>query len=326
MASRNIELRGVSVHNLKHIDLDIPQHRLVVICGVSGSGKTSLALDTLYAEGQRRYIESFSLYTRQFLERLDKPQADRIDGLPASIAVTRDDVSRSSRATIGTATETIDYLRLLYAKIGRLFCPSCSRPVERSSPQSAAEQLVAQTAGTRLMVAFAAAAQADEARDVLVGRLKEAGFIRVVANGRTVNLADSIEAVGSNSDELLVIVDRLVIGQQAEKRLRDSLETAFRQGDGRAAAFVESSGAEVSPTVLIDDRPWQRLDFSARLECVHCHRLFADPEPRRFSFNSPLGACPTCEGFGSVTELDLNLVVPDPSKSIRAGAIAPWNT
>jgi excinuclease ABC subunit A len=124
VASRNIELRGVAVHNLKHIDLDIPQHQLVVICGVSGSGKTSLALDTLYAEGQRRYIESFSLYTRQFLERLDKPQADRIDGLPASIAVTRDDVSRSSRATIGTATETIDYLRLLYAKIGRLFCPS----------------------------------------------------------------------------------------------------------------------------------------------------------------------------------------------------------
>ena len=136
VASRNIELRGVAVHNLKHIDLDIPQHQLVVICGVSGSGKTSLALDTLYAEGQRRYIESFSLYTRQFLERLDKPEAERIDGLPASIAVTRDDVSRSSRATIGTTTETIDYLRLLYAKIGRLFCPSCGRPVERTSPQA----------------------------------------------------------------------------------------------------------------------------------------------------------------------------------------------
>src|SRR5438477_2155888 len=165
VASRNIELRGVSVHNLKHIDLDIPQHQLVVVCGVSGSGKTSLALDTLYAEGQRRYIESFSLYTRQFLERLDKPQAERIDGLPAAIAVTRNDVSRSNRATIGTTTETIDYLRLLYSKIGRLVCPSCGRPVEKSSPQSAAEQSSRLPEGTRLMVGFAASPSDGESRE-----------------------------------------------------------------------------------------------------------------------------------------------------------------
>ena len=182
MASRNIELRGVAVHNLKHIDLDIPQHKLVVICGVSGSGKTSLALDTLYAEGQRRYIESFSLYTRQFLERLDKPEAERIDGLPASIAVTRDDVSRSSRATIGTTTETIDYLRLLYAKIGRLFCPSCGRPVERTSPQAAAELLANLPEGTRLMVAFAPTSRDGESREALASRLKLSSVILLWAS------------------------------------------------------------------------------------------------------------------------------------------------
>src|SRR3954471_7705841 len=153
---RYIQLRGVEVHNLQSIDLDLPHRRLIVFCGLSGSGKTSLALDTLYAEGQRRYIESFSLYTRQFLERLDKPQADRIDNLPAPIAVTHSNVSRSSRATIGTATETIDYLRLLYAKIGHLFCPTCGRPVERHSPQLAAERLADATTGARLMIAFAA--------------------------------------------------------------------------------------------------------------------------------------------------------------------------
>jgi excinuclease ABC subunit A len=329
LASRNIELRGVAVHNLKHIDLDIPQRRLVVICGVSGSGKTSLALDTLYAEGQRRYIESFSLYTRQFLERLDKPQADRIDGLPAAIAVTRDDVSRSSRATIGTATETIDYLRLLFAKIGHLVCPTCGQPVEKSSPQSAAEQLATLPEGTRLVIGFAARSLDGQPQVELVARLKQAGFIRAIADGRTVDL--SADANGLNSaSELLVVVDRLVAGQSSAQRLRDSLETVFEHGDGRAVALAESqlraTAGSSSSAFTIDDRPWQRLEFSTRLECPNCRRTFADPDPRRLSFNSPLGACPTCEGFGNVVENDMNLIVPDSAKSIREGAIAPWNT
>jgi excinuclease ABC subunit A len=314
VTGRQIELRGVAVHNLKRVDLDIPLHKLVAICGVSGSGKTSLALDTLYAEGQRRYIESFSLYTRQFLQRLDKPEADRIDGIPASIAVTRHEVSHSSRATIGTATETIDYLRLLYAKIGRLVCPQCRTPVERTSPQAAAERLSQLPEGTRLMIAFEEVATDGESAEELQARLQAAGFVRFAGN--------------------LVIVDRLTAGAQSAQRLRDSLETAFTHGGGRAAVLVEAenlgasirAGETPTPRTLIDGRSWQRLDFSSGLDCPSCHRLFADPEPRRLSFNSPLGACPTCEGFGNIVESDLKLIVPDPSTSIREGAIAPWNT
>ncbi|MEX2174252.1 MAG: excinuclease ABC subunit UvrA [Pirellulaceae bacterium] len=320
MAGPQIELRGVAVHNLKEIDLDLPLGRLIAVCGVSGSGKTSLALDTLYAEGQRRYIESFSLYTRQFLQRLDKPQAERIDGIPAAIAVTRDDVSRSSRATIGTATETIDYLRLLYAKIGRLVCPACDRPVERSSPESAARQLAELPDAARLMVAFAVVPAQGETIEELTARLQGEGFVRTTTVG------------GS----LLVVVDRLSGGSAAGKRLRESLETAFQHGNGRAVALVElaagataglpSSVAAAESPFVIDDRPWRRLDFSTRLECPSCSRQFADPEPRRFSFSSPLGACPKCEGFGNVIELDMERIVPDDGKSIREGAIACWNT
>jgi len=316
----NIELRGVAVHNLKEVDLDIPLGKLVALCGVSGSGKTSLALDTLYAEGQRRYIESFSLYSRQFLERLDKPAAERIDGLPAAIAVTRDDVSRSNRATIGTATETIDYLRLLYAKISRLFCPGCGRPIERSSPESSAQRIGELPENTRLMIAFSAMPAEGETHADLTARLQSQGFVRVIPN----------------ADQLLVIVDRLTAAGQSSQRLRESLETAFTHGGGRATLLMESPSRDAAPSkseirnpkseIILDDRPWQQLDFSTRLECTSCNRLFSDPEPRRFSFNSPLGACPTCEGFGNIVDLDMDLIVPDRAKSILGGAIAPWNT
>lgn len=330
MALRNIELRGVGVHNLKHIDLDIPQRKLVVICGVSGSGKTSLALDTLYAEGQRRYIESFSLQTRQFLERIDKPQAERIDHLPAAIAVTRDESSRSSRATIGTATETIDYLRLLFAKIGRLICPVCHRPVERSSPQSAAECLLKLPEAPRLMIGFLAKPADEESSAALIARLVRAGFVRAIVGARSINLTESLPPDESPNERLLVIVDRLAASPQLGQRLRDSLETAFQHGDELAVALVESpttpSVPSVGPILAIDGKPWQRLDFSRRLACTSCGRSFADADPRRLSFNSPLGACPTCEGFGTVSEIDMALIVPDPAKSIREGAIAPWNT
>ena len=342
MSGRQIELRGVSVHNLKHVDLDIPLHKLVAICGVSGSGKTSLALDTLYAEGQRRYIESFSLYTRQFLQRLDKPEAERIDGIPAAIAVTRDDVPRSNRATIGTATEIVDYLRLLYAKIGRLVCPQCGVAIQRYSPQAAEERMAGVPEGTRLMVGFVAEAAEGETAEELAARLQAAGFVRMHPHLDPLPVGkEAGQSERNGARWLQVIVDRLTAGTAAAQRLRDSLETAFNHGNGRAVALVESAvghavpgvpsaadsaGKMPAPLVTIDGRTWQRLEFSSRLECPSCHRAFADPEPRRLSFNSPLGACPTCEGFGNVTELDMALVVPDPAKSIREGAIAPWNT
>ncbi|HEY2412152.1 MAG TPA: excinuclease ABC subunit UvrA [Pirellulaceae bacterium] len=323
MTSGHIEVRGARVHNLKDIDLDIPRHELIVICGVSGSGKTSLALDTLYAEGQRRYIETFSLQARQFLERLDKPEADRIDGIPPAIAVKQHTASRSNRVTIGATTEAIDYLRLLYAKIADLICPTCGLRIEKHSPQSAAEQIAALPLGTRVMICF----EPQQGASNPLTQFQSSGFVRVIADGQVLNIADA--ANGSFID-LHVVVDRLIIGQQDLIRLRDSIETAFRHGEGRAIAFADVSVAAGAPgsavQTSIDGKNWPRLEFSTRLECPNCHRLFADPDPRRFSFNSPLGACPTCEGFGTISDIDLKKIVPDTTKTIRSGAIAPWNT
>ncbi|MBW3595672.1 MAG: excinuclease ABC subunit A, partial [Planctomycetes bacterium] len=350
MLQRPIVLRGVSTHNLQAIDLDLPRGELIVFCGVSGSGKTSLALDTLYAEGQRRYIESFSAYTRQFLERLEKPDTERIDGIPPAVAVTRKNISRSSRATIGTTTETIDYLRLLLAKIGRTFCLSCGREVRRDTAQSAAAELEALVEGTRYLVAFRREAASAEVLETLICELKEDGFVRAVIHGKTVNLSDqpdSTLAASAPPLTLHVIVDRLAAGSADAGRIRDSLEIAFEKGEGACEVFVESkvagtlrapsgstdladseeNGTRSVPTTLeIDGRPFIRRSFSTTLRCDECGRDYPAPEPRLFSFNSPLGACPRCEGFGNVLDVDLDLVVPDPEKSLREGAIAPWTT
>lgn len=335
-AERFISLRGVDVHNLKSIDLDIPHRKLIVLCGVSGSGKSSLALDTLYAEGQRRYIESFSAYTRQFLQRLEKPDADRIDGIPPAIAVTSKNAGRSSRSTVGTATETADYLRLLYAKIGEVFCLECRQPVRRDTPQSAAELLQSLPPGTRYLIAFALAIPRDGDWPRVSAGLVEDGFIRVVTDGRIVNLtAEPLGQPsddGSPSEDRYAVVDRLSAGETADQRVRDSLETALAKGRGKAFAIVEQGdGATLSVNgrgiaTTIDGRAWRRIGFSNRLACEDCRLEYPDPEPRLYSFNSPLGACPRCEGFGNVIDVDMELIVPDPRKTLREGAIAPWNT
>ncbi|HEX4145501.1 MAG TPA: excinuclease ABC subunit UvrA [Pirellulales bacterium] len=334
-----IALRGVAVHNLKEVDLDLPRGKLIVLCGLSGSGKTSLALDTLYAEGQRRYIDSFSAYTRQFLERLEKPAAERIDGMPPAIAVTHKNTSRSNRSTVGTATETSDYLRLLLAKIGELVCLDCGRIVRRETPQTASEQLARLPAGTRLMVAFEPPAADGAGLPQLAESLKQQGFIRVLVAGRSINLADpaalatlSAVAPDSGSASLLVVVDRLTAGGSST-RLYDSLETAFDKGESICQVLVEESPDSAAATWLptgkvveVDGSVWRQLTFSDRMRCESCGRDYPDIEPRLFSFNSPLGACPTCEGFGNVTGLDIDLIVPDPAKSLAGGAIAPWTT
>ncbi len=341
-ADGHIALRGVEVHNLQSIDLDLPHHSLVVLCGLSGSGKSSLALDTLYAEGQRRYIESFSAYTRQFLERLEKPDAERIDGIPPAIAVTNRNTSRSSRSTVGTATETHDYLRLLFAKIGRIFCDGCGQEVRRDTPQSAAVTLASLEPGTRYMVTFQLAENDSSRLGEVAESLKEDGFVRVIAGGRTVHLGEEplppVPGAAPNSNGNhnghYVVVDRLAVGKTAENRVRDSLETAFRHGEGRCWIWVseeespaaQASSGENGSRMEIDGRWWRRMGFSTRLACEECGREFAAPEPRLFSFNSPLGACPECEGFGNVIGIDMELVVPDASKTIRDGAIGPWNS
>ena len=326
MADRFISLRGVAVHNLKEIDLDIPHRKLVVICGLSGSGKTSLALDTLYAEGQRRYIDSFSAYTRQFLERLEKPAAERIDGIGPAIAVTHKNTSRSSRSTVGTATETSDYLRLLLAKIGRVMCLRCGREVRRDTPQSTADVLAALPPGTRYMIGFAHS-NGPDGNGSLAQKLQEEGFVRVIARDKLIHLIDQPQMLASSPlpAELYVVVDRLSAGSTTPQRVRDSLETAFTRGGGSCTVFIEGGGESGLPYV-IDGQRWRRLGFSSQLRCENCGIDYTTPEPRLFSFNSPLGACPECEGFGNVIDIDMDLVVPDPRKTIREGAITPWNT
>jgi excinuclease ABC subunit A len=347
-ADRKIELRGVCVHNLKHIDLDIPHGQLVVLCGVSGSGKSSLAFDTLYAEGQRRYIETFSAYTRQFLEQLEKPAAERIDHIPPAIAVARRAVSRSNRSTVGTTTEIVEHLQLLFARIGTVVCQQCGTVVRRQTPESAASLLETLPANTRFQVAFPVGFHSKGELSTLAEGLREEGFIRAILGERTVELGTAIEnlsAFGSVVDggELYVVVDRLVAGQVSAERLTDSLETAFHRGEGAAAVFVEADHLATQPGAApqaahngpmaaagtpysLDGAAWRRYRFSNRLRCEICGREYPQPHPNLFSFNSPLGACPRCEGFGNVVAWDLELVVPDPRVSIRDGAIAPWNT
>ena len=339
MSARQITLRGVEVHNLKKVDLDIPHRQLVVICGMSGSGKTSLALDTLYAEGQRRYIESFSAYTRQFLERLDKPAADRIDGIPPSIAVTHKAPSRSSRSTVGTATESHEYLRLLFARIGQLYCHSCSNPVHRDTAESASECLTQLSSETRYLIAFRPNIGEGESAQSVVASMQSDGYVRAIDRQTIVSLDEltKSESLDAHVSELQIVVDRLT-GDSPEPRVRDSFETAFRNGDGHCLVYIQAPSTPSNNGFLshprlqhasedeIDGKRFYRLSFNSKLTCDDCQIEFPKPEPQLFSFNSPLGACPTCEGFGNLIDLDMDLVVPDPQKSLRDGAVAPWNT
>ncbi len=332
-----IELRGVRVHNLQNVDVDIPRGALVAVCGVSGSGKTSLALDTLYAEGQRRYIESFSAYTRQFLDRLDKPDYDTISNLPPALAVTRRGASRSNRSTIGTASETLDYLRLLYSKIAELTCYSCGQHISRHDPASVSRLLDRLPTSMRMMIGFRTHWEDVAERATILADLQASGFVRLASAGKMLNLGSQTreelaEALPTRG-QVWVIVDR-VKGGDSLGRTTESLEHAFQSGGGELALFTEP-GAETASAGLpeggtlqetIDGTQWQVHLLSAQLRCLKCGIDYPDPEPRLFSFNSPLGACTLCEGFGDTVDLDMNLVVPNPSLTLRDGAIAPWNT
>ena len=348
----HISLRGVAVHNLKSIDLDIPHRKLVVLCGLSGSGKSSLALDTLYAEGQRRYIESFSAYTRQFLDRLEKPEAERIDGIPPAIAVTGGGSSRSSRATVGTATEVADYLRLLFAKIGKVVCRGCGRTVDATRRKALPRCWPIFPPARGTWSPLGSMASGDATLAATAAALREEGFVRAIIGQRVVNLDEvggcsvlstqysvlqcrrSVRLTRTSRDTrpalapAYVVVDRLAAGGATEQRVRDSLETAFGKGLGKCFALWKNRrGTDRSVgrggIVTIDGRAWRRLAFSNTLACADCGIEYVPPEPRLFSFNSPLGACPNCEGFGNIIGVDMDLVVPDPSKTIREGAIAP---
>jgi excinuclease ABC subunit A len=329
VSQRAIELRGVAVNNLRQVDLDLPHRALIVFCGVSGSGKTSMALDTLYAEGQRRYIESFSPYTRQFLEQLDKPQAERIDGIPPAIAVTHKNPSRSNRATVGTTTEVNEYLSLLFARVGEVICYQCGQPVRRDSPESAAQALATLPAGARLMLGFSTTVPDDEPIEQWIADLSGLGYVRAVLDARTEAIEPALANKLLPGKQIEIILDRIKTGEQSAERLRDSLETAFTAGNGACVIFAEQTPPNdpaAATQVVIDDQSWSRSTFSSELRCETCNIEYAEPEPQLFNFNRPLGACPECEGFGNIVTTDMDRVVPDPQKSLRDGAIAPWNS
>jgi len=332
VADSTIRLRGVAVNNLREVDLDLPQRRLIAFCGVSGSGKTSLALDTLYAEGQRRYIESFSTYTRQFLQQLDKPTAESIEGIPPSIAVTRKTVSRSSRATVGSVTQINEYLQLLFARVGEVICYGCGNRVHQDSSESAAESLAGLPDGARLMVGFPSQRGVQRTDDIWMADLIALGYRRCIHDGKTIDLSPSAAGELTGLEEIDVVLDRLSVSPESLARLRDSLEAALEAGRGACVVWSEigmatdANGHGDNDHVEIDNRSWRQRRFSQSFRCDACGIDYPTPEPQLLSFNNPLGACPTCEGFGNVINIDMDRVVPDPSKSLRDGAIAPWNT
>ena len=300
--SNAIEIIGARTHNLKNISVTIPRNQLVVITGVSGSGKSSLAFDTLYAEGQRRYVESLSAYARQFLERMERPDVDQIYGISPAVAIEQKNTSQSSRSTVGTATEIHDYLRLLYARIGRAFCPSCGEPVRREEVSDVVEHLHGLPSGTRCIITFPHPADAASLES-----LRVKGYHRYLDGGRTL----SFDEAPPEGERIDVIVDRLITAAEISSRVADSAHLAFEMGKGH----LDLHFSEGPPQ-----------PFSEGYECARCGIVLPEPQPGLFSFNHATGACPVCNGFGDIITIDEELVVPNPEKSIAAGCIAPWST
>ena len=311
MASDRILVKGAREHNLKNIDLEIPRDQLVVITGLSGSGKSSLAFDTIYAEGQRRYVESLSAYARQFLEQMEKPDVDSIEGLSPAISIEQKTTSKNPRSTVGTVTEIYDYLRVLFARIGIPHCPSCGRVIAAQTVQQMVDRVLTLPAGTRLLVLGPVVRGRKGEYRKLFFDLRRQGFSRARVNGVVHELTEDIELDRNRKHTIEVVVDRLVVRDNLGRRLADSLETALRLADG--VVQVEPVEAGVEPFV-----------FSERLACAECGVSFPEVSPRMCSFNNPYGACPACGGIGTRYEVDPELLVPNPNRSLKDGALAAW--
>ncbi|MGD8729685.1 MAG: excinuclease ABC subunit UvrA [Gemmatimonadota bacterium] len=317
-----IRIRGARQHNLKGIDLDLPRRQLTVITGPSGSGKSSLALDTLFAEGQRRYVESLSTYAKQFLERMEKPHVDSVEGISPAVAIEQKNPTKTSRSTVGTATEVYDYMRLLWARVGRTYCPECGRRVRPDTVTSAVDRVQDLPEGTRIQVTFPLPRSERVTHELVVSNLRAMGFVRVLVDGESVDLsgegADKPETLGFDvtaTDEILIVVDRLKVDPDDQGRLADSLGTCFVEGDGEAVVVVADE---------LDDGP-SRLLFTERFRCPeHPDVPFIDPSPQLFSFNNPYGTCKLCTGFGATLDYDEELIIPDHGLSIADGAVDPW--
>lgn len=303
---RDIVIRGARTHNLKNIDLIIPGKSLTVITGVSGSGKSSLAFDTLYAEGQRRYVESLSAYARQFLERMDKPDVDTIQGISPALAIQQRTFSRNPRSTVATITELYDYYRLLFGRIGKTYCCECGELVRKDTVSGIVRHVLNYPQGTEIQIIF----RIPSSEENLLF-LTESGFTRIFMDGSVTEInPDNIRRLLAMK-EIEVLADRLNIRENDKERLADSIQTAFHYGKGR---------------ISIRRQNGQEESFSSIFECNRCHKIYAEPEPRLFSFNHPMGACPACQGFGNKIEIDIDLVIPDRTRTLREGAIKPWTT
>jgi excinuclease ABC subunit A len=309
MSTDKIIIKGARVHNLKNIDLELPRNKLIVITGLSGSGKSSLAFDTLYAEGQRRYVESLSAYARQFLGQMDKPDVEYIEGLSPAISIEQKSTSKNPRSTVGTVTEIYDYLRLLYARIGRQHCPNCGSEITPQTVEQIAGRLTVLPGSTKIHVLAPLARQRKGEYKQIFEELTAKGFSRVRIDGKMHELSENITLNKQQKHDIDVIVDRLVIKPGIEERLADSVATALKEGNG---------------IVVVDVLDGRELLFSEHAACTKCGISFEPLEPNMFSFNSPRGACPVCQGLGSTMEFDPDLIIPDKSKSISQGAIEPW--
>lgn len=312
-----IRIRGARVHNLRNLDLDIPRDQMVVVTGPSGSGKSSLAYDTLYAEGQRQYIESLSVYARQFLNQLERPDVDLIDGLQPTISIDQRAGIRNPRSTVATVTEIYDYLRLLFARLGDPRCHQCGEPICQQSPEQILDELLSLPEGTRLMLLAPLVRGRKGQHKEVFETIRKTGFVRVRVDGTVHDVEDPPELVRQRSHHIEAIVDRIVVRQGVRSRLADSVKLAIKHGDGLVLATYEERG---------DDKAiqWHDRLFSTLHSCPNCKISLEELEPRTFSFNSPYGACPACEGLGCLVEFDPELVAPDHSLSLSNGAVAPW--
>src|ERR1700691_1629739 len=340
MSTETIIVRGARVHNLKNIDFEIPHNQLTVVTGVSGSGKSSLAFDTVYAEGQRRYVESLSAYARQFLERIEKPDVDVIDGIAPAVAIKQKNSTRNPRSTVATATEIYDYLRLLFARVGRTYCVICGQEVKRDTVDEVAERVLALGDGTRLHVFFPIQPHVTEAEEKSVKKargkkkkaenlpseamkarlfdLRKRGFNRLFQNGQVFEFSTPESLLDLDfAEPVFGLVDRLVVSADQRSRIVDAIETGYREADEVIfeTAPPSENGGGGAP---------HRLRFSHRFECKSDGARYEEPEPRLFSFNNPYGACPKCQGFGNTIDFDLDLVIPDKGKTLNEGAIEPW--
>ena len=312
---RVLAIRNANVHNLRNVSIELPRNRLIVISGVSGSGKSSLAFDTIYAEGQRRYVESLSAYARQFLARMAKPDVESITGLAPAIAIEQKTVTKNPRSTVGTTTEVYDYLRLLFARIGKTYCRNCQQQVRKDTTRTVQQSLADLPDGARLYVLFPMHAHEQRSLEEELDNLREKGFYRVViGDGSEIIDLNEGYPTGVHKDSINVLADRIVYHDDAKtlSRVADSVETAFREGDGHAVVHLLDGDV--------------RRYYSTRYECANCGIRYEEPQPKLFSFNNPFGACPECQGFGKAIGIDMDLVIPDRSKTLRQGAVAAFQT